>query len=237
MSKIGITIPVLNNFEGAIELIASVKSQDHDVRFYIEEQWRHQKPLAAAWNHGFDRAVADGCHYVLIANDDIVFSPNCIDNLIAEYERLAFDHEKVVLVSANNILGQLQSADDILTHEQPYAQGMVSDHPNYACFLVRRDFFDKVGRFDENHAPAWCEDQDSHQRIELLGYRAVCTTAASCVHIGGVTTSKLGAPDSTHSVNYFIKKWGSHHDTPPQDFTHPYNNPDMSPKDWIPNYE
>lgn len=231
--RIGFVIPPMNNFRGAIALIASIKTKHHP-RIYIEEQYRHQKPLAAAWNHGFDRAVEDGCEYVFILNDDVLFAPDTVDNLIKEFERLPDD---VVLVSCNNIKGNLSDPYDILTLPEKYEPGDVDDHPNYSCFAVRKDFFEKVGRFDENFVPAWCEDQDSHQRIHLLGLRAVVTTASSCVHFGQVSTNLTGPADSGRSVAYFMKKWGSHNNNPPQLFTHPYNDENLSPKEWIQNYE
>lgn len=231
MSKIGVVIPVLNNFQGALDLIDSAKSIDHELKFYIEQQYAHRKPLAGAWNDGFDRAAKDGCKYILICNDDILFAPETIDYMVQEYKRLK--SEKVILICANNIVGQLNRPEDILTMSQNYAPGEVNDHPSYACFLVEDDFFTKVGRFDENFWPAWCEDQDSHQRIVALGYRAVSSTAAAFVHIGQVTTNLLGNNDSSQSVNYFIRKWGSHNPTPPQAYAHPYNDPNLSPKEWI----
>lgn len=231
--KVGFVIPVLNNYHGALELVNSIKT-DHPHQIYIIEQWKDQLPLAGAWNKGFNQAVKDGCDYIFILNDDILFSPDSVNNTILELERLG---EEVVLISLNNIKGELEDPYSILSKEEPFAPGMVDDHPNYSCFMVRRDFFDKVGSFDENFNPAWCEDQDSHQRIIALGYRAGVTTAASCVHFGQVSTNLSGPPDSARSVNYFIKKWGSHNPSPPQSYSHPYNNSNLTPKEWVPNYE
>jgi len=231
--RVGFVIPVLNNFKGAAELIGSIKTA-YEPLIYIEEQWRNKKPLAAAWNDGFERAVADGCEYIFILNDDILFAPYSVDKAISEYERLETD--KVVLISCSNILSELDDPYSILKLEADDKPVDVAEHPNYSCFMVKRDFFDKVGRFDENFVPAWCEDQDSHQRIILLGYKAIITTASPCIHFGRVSTKLVGNDDSSQSVSYFTKKWGSHNPNPPQAYPTPYNNPDLTPKDWIANY-
>ena len=228
--KVGVVVPVLRNFEGAVALIHSIKS-NHQIDIYIQTQWRRQVALAAAWNNGFDEAVAGACEYILVSNDDVLLSPYCIDNLVAELERL--EPEKVVLVAANNIRDQLDNLLDILTYHQPKVQPRISDNPNYSCFLIHKSFFDKVGRFDENFWPAWYEDNDSHYRIHLLGLRAVTSTAAPSVHVGGVTTHMLDVVDSGQSKAYFLKKWGSVNLDMNEKFQTPYNDPKLTPREWM----
>lgn len=234
-SKIGIVVPVLNNFKGFTELVESIKSR-HETKLYIQPQHRAQVPLAAAWNKGFRDAVADGCDYIAILNDDILLSPQTLDRMIVSFDLLPKD---VVLVSANNINGQVATPHEIFNHsEQDVADMTYSDHPNYSCFMVKKDFFDKVGSFDENFVPAWYEDNDSHKRILELGFRAVCTTYASCIHYGGVTTSMMESPDSGVSQAYYVRKWGGlpYSHPVPEDmkerFKHPYNDSNLSPKEW-----
>jgi hypothetical protein len=77
-----------------------------------------------------------------------------------------------------------------------------------------------------------------------LGYRAVTTTYASCVHYGSVTVSiDPKHANSQRSRDYYIKKWGglpySHPvgDDLKEKFTHPYNDATLTPKEWKPNYE
>lgn len=229
--KIGFVIPVLNNFQGAIELVQSIKSP-YENKIYIQDQWRNQLPLSAAWNNGIDQALRDECEYIFVLNDDVILGPNSAENLIKEFEHI----DGVVLASCNNIHDELPDPLSLLTTYQEYQEGLVSDHPNYSCFMVRKDFFDKVGRFDENFNPAWWEDNDSHYRIKLLGYRAICTTASNCVHFGGVTTKLIGNPESGKSENYYRNKWGSTRRNGDEEFKTPYNDPNLTPKDWRPNY-
>ena len=235
-TKVGIVIPVLNNFKGAIELVESIRTE-HEYKIYLMDQWKHpDRPLSEAWNLGFDRAKADGATHIFILNDDILFNKTSVDNAVKEYDRLST--EKVALVSLNNVFGEYQNKiEDFYNWNQPYSVPIeVADHPNYSAFLVGPDFFDKVGRFDENFQPAWFEDNDNHRRINLLGMRAICTVASSCLHYGGVTTAML-APErksSEKSSQYYVKKWGGLYEGAV--FLTPYNNPNLTPKDWTPNY-
>lgn len=238
MAKIGIVVPVLNYFPGIADLIISIKTA-HQYKIYVRPQYIHQVALAKAWNDGAQTAFAEGCDYALVCNDDILFAPTCIDTLIEEYERLR--PEGVVMVTPNNIFGQLNNSKyAILDYVHPAdQQATVSDHPNFSCFLIKPEFFDLIGKFDENFIPAWYEDNDAHRRATLAGLRLVCTTAADSVHLGGTTTRLMPNPDSGHSQAYYISKWGGMPITHPNDLPKehhltPYNDPSLTLKDWRP---
>ena len=128
---------------------------------------------------------------------------------------------------------ELANPEDILSYELPEGTPATwSEHPNFSCFLVARDFFEKVGFFDENFIPAWYEDNDSHYRAKLLGYKEICTNQAPMVHYGGVATSLMENPSSQHSHEYFIKKWGSAGRLLDETFKKPYDDASLSPNQW-----
>lgn len=230
--KIGIGLAVLNNFKGAVETLQSVQTR-HDWQPYMYPQHRRQISLAAAWNWMAKEAFADGCDYALICNDDILFAPDTIDAMINEHKRLN-ETEKVVMVTPNNILAELNGDPwAILDYKlPPETQLSFSDHPNFSCFLIAPDYFEKIGDFDENFWPAWYEDNDSHRRAKLLGYREICTNAAPMVHFGGVSTSLMENPSSQQSQLYYIKKWGGIPYPESEVYEHPYNDETLSPKEW-----
>lgn len=230
--KVGVVIPVLRYFEGACELLASVVTE-HEWTPYVLPQWRAQVPLAKAWNDGARRAFAEGCDYALVCNDDIMFAPCAIDNMIKDLERLR-KSDQVVMVTPNNIMAQLPHKYDVLTYTPPSDPFTWSEHPNFSCFLIKPEYFDLVGTFDENFAPAWWEDNDAHYRAKLLGYKLVCTTSAPTVHIGGVSTVMMGPSiNSQASHDYYLRKWGSVHRNLDEAFKTPYNDPKLTPRDWV----
>ena len=227
--KIGICFAVLNNFKGLAETLHSIKTE-HDWNLYIVDQWRWNRPLSKAWNDAAMHAFDEGCDYALVCNDDILFSPDCIDAMVREYERL--HDEGVLMVTPNNIMLELAMPEDILTYQLPEGTpASASDHPNFSCFLITREYFEKIGFFDENFIPAWYEDNDSHYRSKLLGYREVCTNLAPMVHFGGVATSKMENPSSEASHRYYLKKWGSVNRTGEEAFKTPYNE-DLEATQW-----
>lgn len=238
--KIGIVIPVMNNFRGAIELIWSAKSK-HDLQVYIESQWiEPRKSLAQAWTDGAKKAFDDGCDYAIVCNDDILMSPDTIDALVEEYKALRHN-ENVIMVTPNNIKLELADPYHILSYERPTANYTFSEHPNFSCFCIAPEFFELVGTFDNNFYPAWFEDNNCHRVAQLLGYKLISTTASPQVHIGGVSTSMMPNPDSGVSQAYYIKKWGglpaSHgNPTSVERYATPYNNPNFTAKDWVDDY-
>jgi GT2 family glycosyltransferase len=232
--KIGLVIPILNNFRQAVDLIYSIKS-DAEVKIFIQPQYRKQVSLAAAWNNGIQQSIDAGCEYIAIFNDDILLQPYGLDRFVEAFHYLP---ENVILVSANNIYGQLSDPTYIFEYggtarEEPFN---ALDHPNYSCFMVKKDFFERIGRFDENFYPAWWEDNDSHYRIHLLGLRAICTTYISCVHYGNQTLKNGYEASSKLSEDYFENKWGSKNRDMNEKFKIPYNNPELTPKDWFPGF-
>lgn len=235
--KIGIVVPCLNYFMGVTDLLLSIKTR-HEYRVYLQPQYIHQVPLAKAWNDGSAAAFAEGCDYAIVCNDDILFAPDCIDKMVEEYDRLR--PEGVIMVTPNNIYGQLgQARYAILDYHAPADQvSSVSDHPNFSCFLITQEYFDLVGRFDENFIPAWYEDNDAHRRAILAGLRLVCSTACDSVHLGSVTTRMIeNNPGSGASQAYYIEKWGGIPEShmlavQKEHFPTPYNDPNLTIRDW-----
>lgn len=232
-TKIGVVFTPLNNFKGCIEAMDSMKSK-HDLETYIMPQYRHKVALSAAWNEGIHRAVERGCDYILICNDDILFAPHSIDAMVVQYEKLRHT-ENVIMVTPNNIKLELADPYDILNYQPHPDAPTYSEHPNFSCFLIAPEFVGLVGSFDENFWPAWYEDNDMHRRIDLLGYKAICTTAAPQVHFGGVSTSLMTVEerDSGGSQRYYVEKWGGIPWPAGEIYKTPYNDPNLTPKDWI----
>jgi hypothetical protein len=236
--KVGLVFPPMNNFKGLTEAVWTAKSK-HDLQVYVQPQWYAQVALAKAWNDGIREAFADHCDYVVVCNDDILFSPDTIDAMVEQYE-LLHESDKVVMVTPNNIRLQLANPYDIREYVRPSDPFTYSEHPNFSCFLVAPDFFELCGTFDENFWPAWYEDNDMHRRIELLGYKAIMTTAAPQVHYGGISTGMIvNNPGSGQSQQYYISKWGGLPNSHPvsddlkEKWTVPYGDVTLSPREWI----
>lgn len=232
---VGLVIPVLNNFDQAIDLIYSARTK-HNLKIYIRPQYRFQVPLAAAWNRGISEAIEDGCDYIVVSNDDVLFAPFSIDNAIHFIDS---DKMNIDLLGFNDVSPTYEDPFMITFAEQhdrfipdQTIGGAVYRDDLFSCFVIKRDFFDKFGTFDENFDPAWWEDTDMLYRIHLLGGE-VFPSPVPYIHRKHQTTKKLNAPlNSMKSGEYYVKKWGSANKNLREAYSTPYNDNAISPREW-----
>lgn len=237
MKKVGVVVPTLTNKAGGYEALHSIKGS-FDIFWMpiIIDNWREQRTLSTSWNIGIDIAITYECDFILIINDDVLFSPWTLVGLIAAYEK-EFG-TGVGMTTGRNIRDSIQP-EEIFNIEIPsWADHRYSEHPDFSCFLIRPDTFYKVGRFDENFKPAYFEDNDYHRRITLLGYKAIATEWAPYYHYGSLTQNadiERGNPvvhpiQFQENQGYYSLKWGG---VPGQEsFYNPYNDSKMTPSQW-----
>jgi len=234
VARIAVIIPVLSNFKGLTETLQSIRTR-HDWTPIIIPQWRQKLALSAAWNEGLAQAKEKNFDYAWVINDDILASKYTLDNLVSFLETC---DPQIVMITGCNVAGAFDNPYDILSWNDDEhiasAEGNFAEHPDFSCFLVRPNFCELVGPFDENFFPCWHEDNDMHRRINLLGYKAGSTSAAPYYHFASVTFNQDTNPDKhkgfENSKSYYEAKWGGYIDH--EAWVTPYGNAKMSVKDW-----
>ena len=163
-----------------------------------------QQSVSQAWNLGVEEGKKAGCDYILVINTDIVFKHNAIDRLVD----FAVAHPEAVMWTGTE-------CDDLATLESCQETEKITFNPHYSCFMVKSDFFDNAGKFDENFSPSYCEDVDMYTRLLFLGKKAYKYGGALFYHFGSTTIKSdqnlLKNNFKTHSACqlYFLQKWGS----------------------------
>jgi len=229
MIKVGLVIPILNNFDQAIDLIYSAKTKENELKVYIQPQYRYQLPLAQAWNNGMKQAITDGCDYIIIANDDTLFAPWSID---AWVDAMSQEPDKIVLTAPLHVAQTFDDPFEIVFSDED-TDYTFEEKELFSMIMVRADFWQKCGWFDENFDPCWWEDNDMHYRIKLLGYD-IAKYKIPYIHLGNQTTKKMKLPiNSLKSQQYYEKKWGSTNRNLIERYKTPYNDTNLTPKDWI----
>jgi GT2 family glycosyltransferase len=233
--KVGLVVSVLNNFDQAVDSIYSAKTKDNELKIYIQPQYRFQVPLAKSWNNGIYQAMNDGCDYIIIANDDVLYAPFTIDSAV---ELMESDQ-------AIDLLGFMDATDtfsdpfEITFAEKndKFKSSSLAPDPVYpkdlfSLVMIRNNFLSKFGTFDENFDPAWWEDTDMLYRLHLLGGK-VFISRIPFIHLRHQTTKKLTIPiNSLKSQQYYEKKWGSCRKDLHEAFTKPYNDNNLNPNEW-----
>ena len=121
--------------------------------------------------------------------------------------------------------GRLQEAGGIVWKDASawnYGNGQDPEAPEYnyvkevdyisgASIMIRKDLWDKIGGFDEQFAPAYCEDTDLAFQVRECGYKVFFQPKSVVVHYEGISngtdiTSGLKAYQVQNQVKFF-EKW------------------------------
>lgn len=137
--------------------------------------------VAVGWNQLAKLADQFKATKLLICNNDINFGPYTIDGLIDAYDQLKKHDDRTVMVTATN---HTKNPDELPNIKPVWKY---HEHPDFSCFLVTLETFDKIGMFDPQYDPAFFEDNDYHWRILLEGYKAYGTDWAPYSHIASRT--------------------------------------------------
>ena len=219
-----------NEYNGAYPIFCP-----HDLRpenpVSVAESWNNLTDIAfGGLSHSTDYLPAD---YLIIANSDILFHPKAIDNLV----KFAEEHKEFIMWTSA-IHPNLRTLKNAKTGND------IGEHPHFSCFMINKDYIDKVGGFDSGFQAAYLEDASAHFKILRLGYKAGITTSSLFYHAGSRTIEcdpELKKKNMvTHQLNreYFKRKHGFDVDgvgfSPPEKmlevgYPYPFNN---ETKDW-----
>ena len=197
-----IIIVTRNNLHLTKKAIKSALGQDIDCQVVLIDnvstdgtvQWARTKPglatielmnqqsLSACWNLGLKVAWSLGYAHALVCNNDIELRPDAYRLLLANGGPF------VTCVSVDTS----EQADE------PPAPGNVRPHPDFSCFLIRKEVTDKVGWFNEAYYPAYVEDCDYHVRMHRSGIEAISIGVPFLHH--GVSTVKSCSPQDKHII-------------------------------------
>lgn len=131
-----------------------------------------QLGVAGAWNYGLQRLFCsknvggEATEGVLVCNQDVILRPDTYETLLRQGEGF------VTAVSRGD-----EGRDSLNEPLHPGQGGGVwhkRPHPDFSCFLIKRDCYRTVGPFDEAFYPAWFEDNDYHIRMARAGIEACC---------------------------------------------------------------
>lgn len=229
-----IVCPTRNNIHLLREAVRTFRAQDiGDIRILIIDngstdgtaQWLMtqkdittlsiQSPglsVARSWNQALNWVFAGPRpeQYALVANNDIELRPDTYRHLVA-------DGGGFVTAVGVRDRARIKPLDHELVTPQRYADpdpAQKRPHPDFSCYLIRREVFRTVGEFDENFKIAFCEDWDYHLRLHNAGIRAEALEL-SFLHHASQTVKNAEAGErerimtqAAENREYFYSKWG-----------------------------
>lgn len=118
------------------------------------------KSVAASWNQGLSWFFGRSESHVLVVNNDVELLPQTYRCLVES------GHLFVTAVGSADRM-KLQTCNPV---PDP---AMIRPHPDFSCFLMRREVWERVGPFNEAYVGAYGEDSEYHLRMHRAGIRAV----------------------------------------------------------------
>ena len=223
-------ILVTNNLDENSEMRKFLKNSNYTFFVYPEEY-----SFAGINNYAAKKATGE---FLLFMNDDVqVVSPNWLEALV----KLGLQ-EKVGAVGAKLLFpnGKLQDAGGIIWNDGViwnYGRGENPDDPKFnyvrdidycsgSCLLVKKDYFKKLGGFDKQFHPAYCEDSDLCFSLQKLGYKIKYQPLATVIHHEGSshgTDTNSGIKSfQISNIKKFKKKWKSFLEARPENISNVY---------------
>lgn len=135
--------------------------------------WCWNTALRALWKAGHDRA--------LVINNDVEIRPDTVRLLDAHGGPFV----TCVSVESADQIGV--AGDRVIEDLRPGER----EHPDFSCFLIRKSVTERIGWFNEECFPAYCEDSFYHVRMHQAGIRAVCIDLPFLHHGAGTVKSAL----------------------------------------------
>ncbi len=179
-------------------------------------------------NVGFPGAVNQGLkassgEYLVIANNDLIFTKNWLEKLVALIEQ---KNEYGIAAPISNYVSGVQidktakysTIDEMFAHAGKLSiseKGKFSEFPRVAflCALIKREVLDLLGGLDERFAPGNFEDDDYCLRLQLSGYKTVIAHDVFIHHFGSKSFLADGEKKYFDRLEknkqIFINKWGA----------------------------
>lgn len=158
--------------DGTIEYLRSLSLPEwYGARYY------QAQGVSKLWNQGLSYLFSSpGIDRVLVINNDVKLRPDTI-------RVLSEDGSPFVAAVGVNQPGQFPGGTPTRVRRP---------HPDFSCFLLRRECWERVGKFDES-MKIYCSDLDYHIRMHRAGIEAVSIDLPFWHHVSA--TLKLAEPD------------------------------------------
>ncbi len=183
---------------------------------------RNETNLGFLKNCNKAAAMAKG-EFVVILNNDLILTGDWLQQMTSVFDQF----ENTGMVGAKLIYpdGKLQEAGGIVWRDGSawnVGRGDDPDKPAYnylrevdycsgACLMLKRDFWNELGGFDEAFAPAYYEDTDLAFRVRQKSRRVIYQPHAVVVHFegqsSGTDTSKGVKQYQVVNQKTFFERW------------------------------
>lgn len=207
--------------DNTLERIAGCR--DHRIRIIANSD---NRGIAEANNQGIKAALAEGCEFVLLMNNDTEFEPELIAKLAAGLDEfgcdmvapkiLYFDNPRRIWSAGGGMdpsrgyAGFHHGYDEIDNGQFDSPQPV--DHAPACCLLIRREIFERIGMMDSWYF-TYVEDTDFSYRAKMAGVKLMYLPAATLLHkahslTGGLFSDFMMRYTTRNRIYFMLKHFG-----------------------------
>ena len=187
------------------------------VFFAEKENWG----VAKGNNIGIEAALADGCEYVLLSNNDIVLRPDTIENLLRGMKEMDADmavpkiyyHDSGLIWCAGGryrwLMGDTQHIGEKEEDNGQYDSPCFTEYSPTCFMLIKSDIFRKIGMMDEKYFVYFDDTDFVYRAVKKNGKKLAYIPSSTLRH--KVSTSTGQGSEFSHYMNarngmYFARK-------------------------------
>lgn len=204
-----------NSTDNSVELI---KKQKFPIEI-IEN--KENLGFAGGMNVGIKYAINKyNPEFVCLSNNDLLFSdPTWLSKLIT-----SFTFNEKITIAGTNLVDEFGNRSDCYggaffrpwiysfnyspqNHQKNHVNNIqICDSVPFACVVIKKKLFEKIGFIDEIYNPGLYEDSDFCVRNTFAGYRSVYVENTEIIHIGSQSLKKINDENLLFIQyrNYFI---------------------------------
>ncbi len=184
--------------------------------------------VAKSWNTALQAVFLAGAEYALVVNNDVELRPDTYRLLVEDgggFVTAVGNRDPTCVEPIGQMAELLRGGEYRKGQVMVLPSGVVDvyadvdpekkrPHPDFSCFLIRKDAYESVGPFDENFLIAFGEDWDYHIRLHNAGITAYCIDLPF-LHHGSMTVKNADMSEvrkihaqAEKNRAYFKQKWG-----------------------------
>lgn len=167
-------------------------------------------PKGPAYARNKASEIANG-KYLLFIDSDVQLSPGWIETVKEEVK----NNPDVNIIQGryekqhSNFFSDLRNYYCIFKYKKLSAVNNTTYSVNSYCFLIRKDIFEKIGKFDEKIKAASIEDDDLGWRLRGAGYKILLSSQLKVIHLKKynlVTLMKRAYNQAFYKIKWILRK-------------------------------
>ncbi len=198
----------------------SILNKSNDSRLFVIKNTSNLG-VAKANNQGINKAIEDGCHQILIINNDVTFEPSLIKNLIKVQKEkncslvapkmMYFDNPEKIwyagswFVKTKGYLPLHRGFNEL--DEGQYDEIVEVEYAPTCCLLIKKEVFQDLGTMNERYFVYFDDTDFLYRVLQDVRHNVFYHPHVKFYHkVGGSTKSFHKEKNNCYKGDFFIRQ-------------------------------